>query len=308
MIISSILIAFYINYLLGIDKIYTHLFYIPIILTAIWYHKNAVYLALFLGFLHILLNYLADGGTFTLDTPIRAIMFVCVAYISGSVAEKKDSLYDALKASDEKLRQVYSSLEQRIGERTAELTRANEALRGEILDRERVEKALRESEEKLRILTESSPAAILLYQDNRIIYVNRAAELNTGYSREELLSGAPWKFVHPDSRALVSEMSAARLRGEPVPSRFEIQIVTEGGEEKWFDISAQLISYGGVPTGLVSGIDITARKNTEKALMKSKAILSRAQSIAHVGNWAWDLKKRREPDMAVWDRTGNYCS
>jgi len=36
--------------------------------------------------------------------------------------------------------------------------------------------------------------------------------------------------------------------------------------------------------------DITARKQAEKALVKSRAILARAQDIAHVGNWAWDLK------------------
>ena len=28
----------------------------------------------------------------------------------------------------------------------------------------------------------------------------------------------------------------------------------------------------------------------ENALKKSQAILARAQSIAHVGNWAWNLK------------------
>ena len=36
--------------------------------------------------------------------------------------------------------------------------------------------------------------------------------------------------------------------------------------------------------------DITKRKIAEDALKKSQAILARAQSIAHVGNWAWNLK------------------
>ncbi len=36
--------------------------------------------------------------------------------------------------------------------------------------------------------------------------------------------------------------------------------------------------------------DITKRKLAEDALKKSRAILARAQSIAHVGNWAWNLK------------------
>jgi PAS domain S-box-containing protein len=245
--------------------------------------------ALFLGIAHIMLNYMVDGA-FTYDPFIRAFIFLFIAYIVGAIAEKKDSLYDVLKRSDEKLRQVYDSLEQRVKERTAELSHANETLRSEISERERAEKAARESEVKFRILTESSPAAILLYRDDRLIYVNRTAENITGFTREELLSGMPWKFVHPDSRPTVIERAAARLRGDIMPSRYEVKILTKGGEERWLDISAERISYGGAPTGLVSGIDITVRKKTEKALIKSRAILSRAQSIAHVGNWAWDLK------------------
>jgi hypothetical protein len=36
--------------------------------------------------------------------------------------------------------------------------------------------------------------------------------------------------------------------------------------------------------------DTAKRKLAENALKKSRAILARAQSIAHVGNWAWNLK------------------
>jgi len=229
-------------------------------------------------------------GIFTYDALVRAIILLAIAYIVGSIAEKKDTLYNVLKRSDEQLRQVYETLEQRVKERTAEISHTNESLRNEIIERERAEKALRESEEKFRILAESSPAAIMLYRGDKLIYVNHTAELITGYTKDELLSGMPWKFVHPDSRAMVSDRAAARLRGETVPSRYEVNIVTRSGEERWFDISAEPIVYGGVPTGLVSGIDITDRKKAEKALIKSRAILSRAQSIAHVGNWAWDLK------------------
>ncbi len=48
-----ILVTIYINLVSKIDVVYTHLFYIPIILAAIFYHRKAVYLALFLGVFHI---------------------------------------------------------------------------------------------------------------------------------------------------------------------------------------------------------------------------------------------------------------
>lgn len=178
-----------------------------------------------------------------------------------------------------------------MSERTAELIRMNVSLKNEITEREHIEKALRESEEKFKVLTEASPAVTMLYQDDKFIYANRAIEMITGYSRDELLSGEPWHFVHPANRDEAKSRTGSCLHGKPDPSRYEVRILTKGGEEKWLDISTELITYGGVPTGLISGIDISKRKKTEKALIKSRAILSRAQSIAHVGNWALDIKK-----------------
>ena len=42
--------------------------------------------------------------------------------------------------------------------------------------------------------------------------------------------------------------------------------------------------------------DITSRKRAEEALRKSEAGLARAQRIAHLGNWEWDLKT----DAMTW--------
>ncbi|AFD00691.1 putative PAS sensor signal transduction histidine kinase [Methanocella conradii HZ254] len=274
-ILATVFMAFYINVILGIDIVYTHLFYIPIIIAGVWYHKKAVYLALFLGALHILINYMVDGP-FTYNTFLRASMFLIVAYIVGTISEKKDM--------------VYNSLETRVRERTAELSRINETLKGEMIEREHAEKALRESEEKFRILAESSPAAILLYRDSKLIYVNRTTELMVGLGREELLNMELTSFIHPAEREIVRQRAAARLRGEKVPGRYEVRVLTPDGREKWLEISSELISLEGKPTGLVSAIDVTERKKAEKALIKSRAILSRAQRIAHIGNWAWNLK------------------
>jgi PAS domain S-box-containing protein len=288
-VIAAAFLAIYINGVLKIEVVYTHLFYIPIILAGIWYYKKAVYVALFLGALHLALNFIIDGS-FEYDALIRAFMFLAIAYIVGTISEKKDSLYKMAKNSESSLLRMQDSLESLVIERTAELSGINASLRQEIIERERAEKAFRESQEKFRILAESSPAIILLYRGDRLLYSNHAAELFTGYTREELLSMDFWSLIHPDDRESTRDRAAARIRGEPVPSRYETRVVTRTGLEKWFDISAEVIDYEGMPAGLMSGIDITDRKNAEKALIKSRAILSRAQSIAHVGNWAWDLK------------------
>ncbi len=54
------------------------------------------------------------------------------------------------KRADERLRKAHKELERRVQERTAEITKANEALQAEITEREHAEEALKESYEKLR--------------------------------------------------------------------------------------------------------------------------------------------------------------
>ncbi len=50
------------------------------------------------------------------------------------------------------------------------------------------EEALRQSEAKFRTLAETIASAIFISQEQRLHYVNHAAETITGYAREELLS------------------------------------------------------------------------------------------------------------------------
>jgi PAS domain S-box-containing protein len=142
--LAALFIAINVNVVLGLDVIYTHLFYIPIIIAGIWFHKKAVYVALFLGAFHILINY-AVSGTFIYGTFFRAAFFLLIAYIVGAIAEKKDYLYAELKTSENQLRQMRNTLEQRVRERTGELNAINESLKKEIAERTNVEKALKKS-------------------------------------------------------------------------------------------------------------------------------------------------------------------
>jgi hypothetical protein len=74
-LVLATLITVSINVLLGIETVYTHLFYIPIIMAGIWYHKKAVYVAAFLGIAHILANYLLYNDL-TYSPLIRSAIFI----------------------------------------------------------------------------------------------------------------------------------------------------------------------------------------------------------------------------------------
>jgi PAS domain S-box-containing protein len=76
-----------------------------------------------------------------------------------------------------------------------------------------IQDAVCEMEDKFRIIADSTPIAVMLYQDVRWIYANRAAETITGYSSKELFSMNFWDIVHPDHKALVQERGQKRQRG-----------------------------------------------------------------------------------------------
>jgi hypothetical protein len=71
---------------LGVNVVYSHFFYIPIVLAAIWYGKRAVFLAIFFGLIHIA-GVIYETGVITSDALLRALMFVIVALVVGIVAD-----------------------------------------------------------------------------------------------------------------------------------------------------------------------------------------------------------------------------
>ena len=104
-----VLITIYTNLLMGVDVVYTHFYYVPIILAGLWYYKKAIYLAMFLGLCHILIGYIPDG-TFDPGTFIRTAMFIVVAIVVSSLSETKNELYTKVKDSERDLNLILNSV------------------------------------------------------------------------------------------------------------------------------------------------------------------------------------------------------
>ena len=154
----------------------------------------------------------------------------------------------------------------------------------DITDRKNAEDALRESEEKFRMLAENAEAIIGIVQGERIIYANQYSERATGYSRDELLSLDFPKLVHPGYQQAMVDRAQRRQRGEPVESHYEFIMLRKNGQERWLDFSPIMIMYHGKPAIIGIAFDITDRKNAEETLRISEEHFRMAsESAAYSG-------------------------
>jgi len=122
-----------------------------------------------------------------------------------------------------------------------------------------------ESESRFRTLAETSVAGIFVFRQ-KILYANPGAELQTGYSREELLTMDFWEFIHPDFKEQIRDLVRRRMRGEDVSTGAEFKIIRKDGEERWIESSATVFRYEGEDALLSVRLDITGRKRVEDAL------------------------------------------
>jgi PAS domain S-box-containing protein len=147
----------------------------------------------------------------------------------------------------------------------------------DITQRKRLEETVRESEKKFRELVKYAPTAIyeLDFKSRKFLTVNDFMCNLSGYSRLELLSIDALELLDEGSRDLfLSRVNKCQI-GEVPEETVEYNIRTKEGRIINAVLSMKFhFNEEGNPVGaMVVGHDITARKNAEKELLKSKEAL-----------------------------------
>jgi PAS domain S-box-containing protein len=84
----SAFLTYYFHAVLMLGTVFSHFFYIPIILTALWWEKRSILVALFLGGLVVISTLLYRPDILTLNDYGRALMFVIIAFVVASLSEQ----------------------------------------------------------------------------------------------------------------------------------------------------------------------------------------------------------------------------
>jgi len=143
----------------------------------------------------------------------------------------------------------------------------------DITERKKVKQALKESEEKYRLITENANDIIsVVNQKFEIEYINdpiyRKRKL-TEYTRDEVIGKSATEFIHPDDVKKAIEAFKKGLKiGEGME---EIRFKQKDGNWNWLEVKGKtFIDNKGQKKALFIARDITERKIAEQKLIESE--------------------------------------
>ncbi|MEW6493233.1 MAG: PAS domain S-box protein [Cyanobacteriota bacterium] len=175
------------------------------------------------------------------------------------------------KRAEDALQNAYDQLEIRVQERTAELSATNIQLQQQIIERQRVEEALRESERRFRaIFNQTFQFMGLMQPDGILLEANQTALDFGGLQRLDVIGRpfweARWWTFSEETQNQLREAIARSASGEFV--RYEVDVLGAGNTVATIDFSLKPVrdEAGQVVLLIPEGRDVTALKQAEQTL------------------------------------------
>jgi PAS domain S-box-containing protein len=151
---------------------------------------------------------------------------------------------------------------------SGDFTKSFLAMTNALRQKDKAEKELKESENRFRILTETTTSGIFVYGNHKVIRANPAVSAITGFSMEELHELNILDFIYTEDSAKLNDFVNNDIVDPSLPSRYILRIIPKNGELKWIDLSVAKIKFEGVDATIGTFFDITEIKKITQELEK----------------------------------------
>jgi PAS domain S-box-containing protein len=147
-------LTYYFHIVLGAGTVFTHLFYIPIILASFWWRRKGLVVAAFLAVLLISSHIFIRADVATSNDYLQAVIFMVVGFVIAMLSERitkeeEDELratHQQLRASEQQLR----AASQQLQATEQQLRAANQQLRADEQQLKAANQQLRADEQQLK--------------------------------------------------------------------------------------------------------------------------------------------------------------
>ncbi len=200
------------------------------------------------------------------------------------------SMHDFTRRRDAEieLQHAHDSMEARVAERTAELTRVNQQLLAQIAAREASEAQLRQEQARKNAMFEAALDCIISIDHNdRIIEFNAAAERTLGHARAAVLGRGLAEVLIPErfrARHLAGMQRYLASGHAPVlDQRLELSALRADGSEFPVELTVTRVPVAGPPTFTAYLRDLSEQKQAQSALLLAETRWRRIFEGLHEG-------------------------
>ncbi len=187
----------------------------------------------------------------------------------GQLAKSFNLMVDKLSAALAKIENANRSLETKVDQRTKEL-------QSEIIERKRIDKALRESETKLRNIIEHSTNLFYSHSvDHVLTYISPQSKTFFDYEPEEAMFN--WTKLLTDNPVNLKgiQLTQKAIDTGKVQPSYQVEVVGKSGRKIWVEVHEAPVVRNGKTVAIVGSLtDISERKKVEEFFHKYEFIVN----------------------------------
>jgi len=241
---ACVILSYYFHTIVEIDIVFTHFFYIPIILATLWWQRKGLIVPIFLAVILNLSHIYIKEDVVTYNDQIRSLMFIVIGFIAAELSGKIARGEEVLRKSHE------------------ELQAASLYARG--------------------LIEASLDPLVTVGQDGKITDVNKAFELATGISRKNLIGSDFLDCFTETEKAIEGyqqTFSQGFVRDYPLSIRHTSGRITD----VIFNATVYKNDAEEVQGAFAAARDITDRKKSEERIKKlNEDLQQRAVELAAI--------------------------